>query len=288
MAIQSSSAESSEAVRDLYEQITDLLVHAMGGCLHGGYFGGPNGAGTVEDGADRLTDAVLERCLLAEGQRLLDVGSGNGKVALRAAATHRVKVTGITLSEYQVHLSRMLADEHAVTGSLDFLLADMHDIPFPDETFDAAFAIESFCHIEDRTLPYQEIGRVLRTGGRLVAADFVLRRPIVDDERQAMLDTINASYGNGPILNRDDYDAAVRAAGLSVVEFTDIGEEVWPSFIAAAGSMRKARSIIPDMNDQEFHDFVDSVERFAAMDEIGYALVVVQKPVSPDRHGRKK
>lgn len=277
MAIQCSTAESSEGVCDLYEQITDLLVHAMGGYLHGGYFGGPNGAHTLEEGADRLTDAIVERCLLTAGQHVLDVGSGNGKVALRAATTHQVKVTGITLSEYQVHLSRTLAKEHDLTEAVDFLIADMHDIPSPDATFDAAFAIESFCHVEDRTLTYREIGRVLRPGGKLVAADFVLRQPIVDDDKKAMLDTINANYGNGPILARADYETAVRAAGLSLVELTDIGDEVWPSFIAAASNMRQAKIMVPDMCDEEFHDFVDAVERFAALDEVGYAVVVVQK-----------
>lgn len=275
----SAETYSSEPVRELYEWVTDLMVHTHGGYLHGGYWAGPDVPETVEEAADRLTDLVAERCRLASGQHVLDVGSGNGKATLRVAAAHQVRVSGVTLSDYQVGLARKLADEQGMSDVVDFHVADMRDVPFPAATFDAAFAIESVSHIPDRTLAFAEIGRVLRAGGRVVATDFVLRRPIEDSVTAAQVAANSANFENGPILPREDYEALVRAAGLEVVEFTDIGEAVRPSFTVVANSMRKARSTVgSQLSDEAFHDMVDALERFGSVPEIGYAVVVAQKP----------
>lgn len=276
MTVESSSPDT---VRDLYERLTDLMAHAMGGYLHGGYFGGPDAPDTMEEAAEKLTDLVVDRCRLTAGQRVLDVGSGNGKATLRVASAHQVNVSGITLSDYQVRLSRKLAEEQGAADAVDFRRADMRDIPFPDATFDAAFAIESICHVTDRTVAYREIGRVLRGGGRVVVTDFVLRRPIVDSTKKAIVENNNANFMNGPILPREDYESVVRAAGLDVVEFTDIGDQVRPSFAAVADNMRKAKSTVEGyMSDEEFHDMVGTLERFGTVTEIGLALVVARKP----------
>jgi avermectin B 5-O-methyltransferase len=272
---------SAEAVRDLYDDLTDVMAQTMGGCLHGACFGGPHGAPTLEEGADKLTDLVVERCRLVAGQRVLDVGSGNGKATCRVAATHRVRVSGVTLSGHQVQLSRTLADDLGLAGTVDFRVADMCDLPFPDGAFDAAFAIESFCHVDDRVAAFREIGRVLRAGGTLAAADVVLRRPIERSEDRAAVAANSANFKNGPILPQADYAAAIRSAGLEPVDFTDIGDEVWPSFAAVAANMRESPGAAARYGaDPEFRNLVDALERFATVPELGYVVLVARKPTA--------
>lgn len=268
-------AASPDAVRDLYDDLTELLTQTMGGCIHGGYYGGPNGESTLEEGADKLTDLVAERCGLAAGQRVLDAGSGNGKATCRIASAHRVRIIGVTLSGYQVRVSRELAAEQGMADTVDFQVADVQDMPFPDDSFDAAYAIESLCHVNDRAAAYREIGRVLRPGGTMAATDVVLRRPVERDEHEAVIAANTENFKHGPLISRADYEAAIRAAGLEVVEFTDIGDDVWPSFAAVAGNMRgEARY----RDSAEFREMVDALERFATVDELGYVLLVAQKP----------
>jgi N-methyltransferase StaMA len=277
----SADTYSSEPVRELYEWFTDLMAHTHGGHLHGGYWAGPDKPKTVTEAGDRLTDVVVERCRLLPGARVLDVGSGNGKATIHVAARHRVRVSGVTISEYQVRLASELAAERGLGGTVDFTVADMRDVPFADGTFDAAYAIESVSHIPDRTLAFAEIGRVLRPGGRVAVTDFVLRRPIADKAVADRLSANSANFENGPILLQEEYEAVVRAAGLEVVEFTDIGEAVRPSFAIVAANMRQARAIVGNrMGPDEFGDLVNTLEGFGAIPEIGYAIVVARKPAA--------
>ena len=58
-------------------------------------------------------------------------------------------------------------------------LADYRALPFPDESFDGAYAIESSCYAAgaDKADFLREALRVLKPGARLVVADAFLKRP---------------------------------------------------------------------------------------------------------------
>lgn len=61
-------------------------------------------------------------------------------------------------------------------GSGIDIVADAHELPFPDGSFDAVIAIEVFEHLRDPKLATSEIHRVLRPGGRaIVTVPFMFR-----------------------------------------------------------------------------------------------------------------
>lgn len=94
---------------------------------------------------------------LSPGSRLLDVGAGVG-YSSRWFADRGFDVVGTDLSPANVAKIR----EKGVAGEV----ADMKDLPFDDETFDAAWAASCLMHIADAELPdvLREIRRVLRRG----------------------------------------------------------------------------------------------------------------------------
>lgn len=56
------------------------------------------------------------------------------------------------------------------------IVADAHDLPFADESFDAIIAIEVFEHLRDPYLAAAEINRVLRPNGvALISVPFMFR-----------------------------------------------------------------------------------------------------------------
>ena len=56
---------------------------------------------------------------------------------------------------------------------MELLEADAQDLPFPDESFDTVVCTYALCSVPDDARVVSEMGRVLKTGGRLILVDHV-------------------------------------------------------------------------------------------------------------------
>ena len=93
--------------------------------------------------------------------RVLEVGSGEGELSERVAATG-AEVVALDTSERMVELTR--------SRGVDARVGDVVDLPFGDGEFDVAVAAWMLYHVADLPRALGELARVLRLGGRLVAA----------------------------------------------------------------------------------------------------------------------
>jgi SAM-dependent methyltransferase len=99
----------------------------------------------------------------APGRRLADIGGGTGNYAL---ALNREGWEPVLVDRSAEMLAR------AAAKGLEVVEADAQDLPFEDESFDAATMISMLHHVEDRGAALAEARRILRTGGRLVLKGF--------------------------------------------------------------------------------------------------------------------
>lgn len=118
-----------------------------------------------------VVEAVIHRASLRFGERVLDVGTGTGAVAVQAALAVGAagRVVGIDISQ------EMLAQARQTTATLhlqnvDFTEGRAEAIPAEAATFDVVLASLSLMYVIDRAAAAREIARVLRPGGRFVAA----------------------------------------------------------------------------------------------------------------------
>ena len=81
------------------------------------------------------------------GQRLLEVGCGNGAAALHVARTLRLAVTGVDVDPDQIALARAAAGSQP---GVQFQLADATRLPFDDGAFDIVST--------NKTAPYRCVG----------------------------------------------------------------------------------------------------------------------------------
>ena len=93
---------------------------------------------------------------------VLDVGCGAGELAERIGAELGARVVALDSSERMVALTRARGIE-AVVG-------DVQALPFADAEFDCVVAAWLLYHVADRERSIAECARVLRPGGRFVAA----------------------------------------------------------------------------------------------------------------------
>ncbi len=104
-----------------------------------------------EDGVTSLDEAQLAKkrhlaakLALSPGQRVLDIGSGWGGLALYLAEHCDVEVVGVTLSEEQHTVSSRRAEERGLDGKVKFLLQDYRKVKGP---FDRIVSVGMFEHV---------------------------------------------------------------------------------------------------------------------------------------------
>jgi SAM-dependent methyltransferase len=97
-----------------------------------------------------------------EPARVLEVGCGRGELAERMSRELEARVVAIDQSERMVELT-------AARG-VEAMVGDAQDLPFRDGFFDCAVAAWMLYHVPDLDRGLSELARVLRPGGRLVAA----------------------------------------------------------------------------------------------------------------------
>ncbi len=109
--------------------------------------------------------------------QLLDAGCGPGSITLGLVeAVARGEVVGVDLQPHPGRAGRALA---AASGVLyvRFELADIYELPFPDGSFEAAFAHEVLMHLREPVRALRELCRVLGLGGVVGGRDPDGRRP---------------------------------------------------------------------------------------------------------------
>ena len=87
---------------------------------------------------------LAAKLLIGPQQRVLDIGSGWGGLALYLAETCGARVTGITLSAEQLTHSRARAGERGLSRAVEFRLEDYRDVA---GTFDRIVSVGMFEHV---------------------------------------------------------------------------------------------------------------------------------------------
>jgi enediyne biosynthesis protein CalE5 len=117
-----------------------------------------------------IVEGVVKRADLAPGQHVLDLGTGTGSVALRAAevVAPNGRITALDISPDMLAIARQRAA--SAEANITFVEGRAEAIPADAASIDAVLASLSLMYVIDRAAAAREIARVLRPGGRLVAA----------------------------------------------------------------------------------------------------------------------
>jgi len=113
----------------------------------------------------------LEAMPISPGQRLLDVGCGNGIATLHVARSLDVIATGVDVDPDQIALARSAAA--GLDTNMAFQVANATRLPFADATFDIVTTSKTLHHIKDWQKAVAELVRVVKPGGYIVLADLV-------------------------------------------------------------------------------------------------------------------
>jgi ubiquinone/menaquinone biosynthesis C-methylase UbiE len=117
-----------------------------------------------------MGDEMIQLMNIADHYNILDVATGTGEPGLTIASMLKNgRVTGTDLSEKMLEV----ANENAVNrgiANFETICCDVSSLPFENDTFDAVSCRLGFMLFPDMLLALQEMIRVLKTGGQIVAS----------------------------------------------------------------------------------------------------------------------
>ncbi len=105
-------------------------------------------------------------------RRVLDIATGTGDFALAASKIEKVEVVGIDISEGMLSVAREKIEKKQLGHRIYVLKADSENLPFDDDSFDAAIVGFGVRNFEDLRKGLSEIKRVLKPGAVFFVLEF--------------------------------------------------------------------------------------------------------------------
>ena len=213
------------------------------------------------------TELVAQLAPLAR-ERWLDLATGTGAVALRAAHGG-ARVTAQDLAPGLVETARRLAAEQGL--EIRFDVGDAERLPYPDTSFDVVSSAQGVIFASDHLAVAREIARVCRPGGRLGLTCW-LPNPGLDE----LMDRIPVERPPAADRPRDwrrlEYVRGLLEADFEL-EFREAvcpwraasGEAAWLRLITSDGvAQAGVARLAPPERDALHRDWVQYFERHAA------------------------
>jgi demethylmenaquinone methyltransferase/2-methoxy-6-polyprenyl-1,4-benzoquinol methylase len=111
---------------------------------------------------------------LSEGERLLDLCTGTGDLALTAAerAGGRVRIVGVDFAAKMLTIAKDKIRARGIQATIPLVRGDATSLPLVDESCDAAAIGFGIRNVDRPERGIAELARILRPGGRLAILEF--------------------------------------------------------------------------------------------------------------------
>jgi tocopherol O-methyltransferase len=236
-----------QKIQSFYDASSELWERTWGEHMHHGYYG-PQGNQSKERRQAQID--LIDECLgwanVTTASDILDCGCGIGGSALVLAERFQARVVGITLSPVQAGRAIERARAAGLDGNTPpcatFEVANALHTPFPDQSFDFIWSMESGEHMPDKVGFLRECYRLLKPGGKLLMATWChrptdsLAGPLTKAEQQ-QLDWIYQVYGLPYVIALPDYATIAQNCGFTSIQTADWSQAVapfWDEVIASA------------------------------------------------------
>lgn len=238
--------ELKQGIAGFYDASSGVWERVWGEHMHHGYYG-PSG-GEIKDHQQAQIDMCDETLSWAgvdagaPPARVLDVGCGIGGSSRHIARKYGGEGVGITLSPVQAARAQELSDAQGFGGRLSFEVADALAMPFPDNSFDLVWSMESGEHMPDKRKFVSELSRVCKPGGRVIIVAWCHRDLEPGEEslsrrEEKLLRRINRAYYLPRWCSAADYRNLAAEFGLTEIvsaDWTACVRRFWPAVIGSS------------------------------------------------------
>lgn len=165
------------------------------------------GIGGAHPGGINLSKEIMKSESILPTSQILDVGCGTGQTAAFLASHYATNVTGIDINPIMIEKARHRMKKTRL--SVNIIQGSIEETSLPNEAFDFILA-ESVLAFVNKQRALQEIFRLLKKGGRLIAIEFTI--PTLLSSKLA--DDIQQFYGFDALLTKKDWVALFQETGF--------------------------------------------------------------------------
>jgi SAM-dependent methyltransferase len=164
-------------------------------------------------GGRNATEQLVTQLRLTPADHVLDVGCGLGGAARFIAERHRCRITGIDLTGDYINAGQAMCQWVGLADRVSLHQGNALSIPFPVETFTAAYMLHAGMNIANKSELCSQVARVLKPGSLFAIYD-VMRtggRELSYPVPWATTADIDA------VAEPEAYRRALRAAGFDLI-----------------------------------------------------------------------
>jgi SAM-dependent methyltransferase len=215
---------------------------------------------------------------ISAASNVLEIGCGAGGCALHFGESIGCRITGIDVNAHGIRAAEHSSHAQQLADRVQLITHDASTtLPFADQTFDAAYSNDAFCHIPNRPGLLRECGRVLKTGGRLLFSDALVVNGALTNEEIAT----RSSIGYYLFVPRGENERFIGEAGLTFVHAQDTTHQA----AAISQRWRDARArrknallkIESDANFEGLQRFLSCVHTLTAENRLARFVYVAAK-----------
>ena len=158
-------------INHFYNLVTDFYEWGWGQSFH---FGPRFHDESFVESIKRAEYHLCSRLGMKPGMIALDVGCGVGGPMRNMCVFSGSQIEGITINEYQVKVGNKYNVSHGLDSLCKLNRGDFQELPWPENHFDVAYAIEATCHSPNRTQTFAGVARVLKPGGLFASYEWIM------------------------------------------------------------------------------------------------------------------
>ncbi len=228
------------------------------------------GLTVIHPGGLKATRTLIDSLDIMKESRVVDIACGKGSSAIYLAENYGCSVTGIDISPDLVQEAQDTARRRNLGAKVTFQVGNAMDLPFPDNSFDAALSQAMLVLVEDKVKTIKEANRVVKEGGRAGWLELSWKEEI-DADFLDKVSNVLCAYCMTNVSTYDGWTRTFKDACISdlLVKKQDSVRGTFLDRLRDEGVVNMAKILVNTMSNKEIrarsrlmHKFFEDYDRY--------------------------
>ncbi|ODV61991.1 sterol 24-C-methyltransferase [Ascoidea rubescens DSM 1968] len=228
-----------DGTNNYYNLVTDFYEYGWGSSFHFcRFFPGDS----FQHAVLRHEDYLALKMGITEDMTVLDVGCGVGGPSREIQKFTGCRIIGLNNNDYQIQRANNYAAKNNLTDKLTYVKGDFMKMDFPENSFDAVYAIEATVHAPVLNGVYSEIYKVLKPGGVFGVYEWVMTDKYDSENEHHRQIAYGIEIGDGipKMYKREVAEKALIDVGFNILYQKDLADndDATPWYYPLAGDWK--------------------------------------------------